>query len=159
MSERIMGKVVLVCVAVLCASCAVGRRGCERAYASDDVRVFLEGFRQAVLDHDEKLALTRYIDPAYRREQLEELLGGDRRQFLDELFGLGKNRFDEIVEMEFVCEDIRFRPQREDSISNVQTAQCPVRLTYRNGVRIEDTVFIVRYREGDRTFAIDGPRG
>lgn len=49
MSERILGKVVLVCVAVLCASCAGGgRRGCERAYASDDVRVFLAGFRQAV---------------------------------------------------------------------------------------------------------------
>ena len=45
MSERILGKVVLLCVAVLCASCAVGRRGCERAYASDDVRVFLEGLR------------------------------------------------------------------------------------------------------------------
>lgn len=159
MSERVLGKVVLLCVAVLCASCAVGRRGCERAYASDDVRVFLEGFRQAVLDHDERLVLKRYIDPAYRREQLEGLLGGDRRQFLDELFGLGKNRFDQIVEMEFVCDDIRFEPQEGDSASNAQTAQCPVVLTYRNGVGIEDTVFIVRYREGNRTFAVDGPRG
>ncbi len=159
MGERILGKVVLLCVAVLCASCAVGRRGGERAYASDDVRVFLEGFRQAVLDHDEKLVVRRYIDRAYRREQLEDLLGGDRRQFLDELFGLGKNRFDQIVEMEFVCEDIRFEPLKEGSISNVQTAQCPIRLTYENGVRIEDTIFIVRYREGDRTFAVDGPRG
>jgi len=154
-----MGRVFLVCVAVLCASCALGRRGCERAYASDDVRVFLEGFRQVVLDRDERLVVRRYIDPAYRREQLEGLLDGDRRQFLDELFGLGKNRFDQIVEMEFVCDDIHFEPQKEDSISNVQTAQCPLLLTYRNGVRIEDTVFIVRYREGNRTFAIDGPRG
>ncbi len=159
MGERIMGRVLLVCVAVLCASCAAGRRGCERAYASDDVRVFLEGFRRAVLDHDETLVLKRYIDPVYRREQLDGLLGGDRRQFLDELFGLGKNRFDEIVEMEFVCEDIRFEPQKEASVSNVQTALCPILLTYENGVRIEDTVFIVRYREGGRTFAIDGPRG
>jgi len=159
MSERVLGKVVLRCVAVLCASCAVGRRGGEQAYASDDVRVFLAGFRQAVLDHDERLVLKRYIDPAYRREQLEELLGGDRRQFLDELFGLGKNRFDQIVEMEFVCDDIRFEPREGDSASHVQTAQCPVRLTYQNGVRIEDTVFIIRYREGNRIFAIDGPRG
>jgi len=159
MSERILGKVVLVCVAVLCASCAVGRRGCERAYASDDVRVFLEGFRRAVLAHDERLVVRRYIDPAYRHEQLEGLLGGNRRQFLDELFGLGKNRFDQIVEMEFVCEDIHFAPVKQDSASGVQTAQCPVRLTYKNGVRIEDTVFIVKYAEGDRTFAIDGPRG
>jgi len=159
MSERVLGKVVLLCVAVLCASCAVGRRGGERAYASDDVRVFLAGFRQAVLDHDERLVLKRYIDPAYRREQLEELLGGDRRQFLDALFGLGKNRFDQIVEMEFVCDDIRFEPREGDSASHVQTAQCPVRLTYQNGVRIKDTVFIIRYREGNRIFAIDGPRG
>ncbi len=121
--------------------------------------MFLAGFRQAVLDHDERLVLKRYIDPAYRREQLEELLGGDRRQFLDELFGLGKNRFDQIVEMEFVCDDIRFEPREGDSASHVQTAQCPVRLTYQNGVRIKDTVFIIRYREGNRIFAIDGPRG
>lgn len=159
MSERILGKVVLACVAVLCASCAVGRRGCERVYASDDVRVFLEGFRRAVLDRDERLVVRRYIDPAYRRDQLDGLLKGNRRQFLDELFGLGKNRFDEIVEMEFVCDDIHFEPQKEDSISNAQTAQCPIRLTYENGVRIEDTVFVVRYREGNRTFAVDGARG
>jgi len=123
------------------------------------VRVFLEGFRRAVLDRDEKLVLKRYIDPAYRREQLEGLLGGDRRQFLDELFGLGKNRFDQIVEMEFACEDIHFEPRKEGSISDVQTTQCPVVLIYRNGVRIEDTVLVVRHRDGNRTFAVDGARG
>jgi len=61
--------------------------------------------------------------------------------------------------MEFVCEDIHFEPVKEGSASNAQTAQCPIRLTYRNGVRIEDAVFIVKYLDGARTFAIDGPRG
>lgn len=154
-----MGRVLLVCVAALCTSCAVGRRGGERAYASDDVRVFLAGFRQAVLDHDERLVLKRYIDPAYRREQLEGLLNGNRRQFLDELFGLGKNRFDQIVAMEFVCDDIGFKPSTGGSAPNVQIAQCPVLLTYRNGVQVKDTVFVVQYADGDRTFTIDGPRG
>lgn len=155
----IMGRVLLVCVAALCASCAVGQRGRERAYASDDVWVFLAGFRQAVLAHDERLVLRKYIDPAYRRDQLEGLLGGDRRQFLDELFGLGKNRFDQIVEMEFACDDIGFEPSTGGSAPNVQIAQCPVLLTYRNGVQVKDTVFVVQYADGDRTFTIDGPRG
>ncbi|MDI6450095.1 hypothetical protein [Anaerobaca lacustris] len=154
-----MGRVLLVCVTTFCASCALGQRGRERAYASDDVRVFLAGFRQAVLAHDGRLVLRKYIAPAYRRDQLEGLLNGNRRQFLDELFGLGKNRFDRIVAMEFVCDDIGFEPSTGGSAPNVQMAQCPVLLTYRNGVQVEDTVFVIRYADGDRTFTIDGPRG
>jgi hypothetical protein len=121
--------------------------------------MFLEGFRQAVLDQDEGLILEAYIDPHYRSEQLDDLLGGNRRQFFDELFGLGKHRFDEIVEMEFVSADVRFRPLNDEPDFNVQVAQFPVVLTYENGVEIRDCVFVVKYRDGDRRFTIDGPRG
>lgn len=159
MGGWIMGRVFLVCVGLLCLSCGpnpwIGKCPCR----SKGVGVFLEGFRQAVLDHDEGLILEAYIDPHYRSEQLDDLLGGNRRPFFDELFGLGKNRFDEIVEMEYVSNDVRFRPLNDEPDSNVQVAQCPVVLTYKNGVQVKDCVFVIKYRKGKRRFTIDGPRG
>ena len=155
----VMGRVVLVCVGVLGLSCQMGQWGGECPCRADAVGVFLAGFRQAVLDHDEGLLLEAYIDPHYRSEQLDGLLGGDRRQFFDELFGLGRNRFDEIVAMEFVSDDVHFQPLNGRANSNVQVASCPVVLTYENGVRIEDCIFVFRYRHGERRYTIEGPRG
>jgi hypothetical protein len=107
------------------------------------------------MDHDERLVLKRYIDPAYRREQLENSWA-DRRQFLDEC-RTGQEPLRQIVEMEFVCDDIRIYPRkatrpRTFRRPNVRSGDLP------NGVRIEDTVFIISPR-GHRIFAIDGPRG
>lgn len=155
----LMGRVLLACGLVLVLSCDAGQRGLQRAYASDDVGVFLARFRRAAVGDDETLILAEYIAPGYRREQLEELLGGDRRQFFDELFGLGKNRFGDIVEMEFVCDEVRFEAFDEGAYRGVQVGQCPVVLTYENGVRVEDCVYFIKYLAGKRTFAIEGPRG
>lgn len=159
MDGRIKGRVLPACVGLLCLSCGVAPWTGKCPCHSKDVGVFLSGFRQAVLDHDEGLILEAYIDPHYRSEQLDDLLGGNRRQFFDELWGLGRREFDEIVEMEYVSSDVQFRPLNDEADANVRVAQCPVVLTYENGVEVEDTVFVIKYREGDRRFTIDGPRG
>lgn len=38
-------------------------------------------------------------------------------------------------------------------------AQCPVVLTYEDGVRLEDCIYLIKYPQGERTFAVEGPRG
>ncbi len=112
-----------------------------------------------MVEDDTTLILEKYIDLAYRREQLEELLRGNQGQFFDELFGLGKNRFADIVEMEYACGEIRFEAMEYGPCPDAQGAQCPVVLTYENGVRVEDCVYLIKYPDGQRTFAVEGPRG
>lgn len=154
-----MVRAILVCGLVLVLSCGGGQRGSRRAYASDDLEVFLEGYRRAVVRDDTALILAEYIDPGYRREQLEELLRGNQGQFFDELFGLGENRFADIIEMEYACGEIHFEDMEYGPCPGAQGAQCPVVLTYENGVRVEDCVYLIQYPAGGRTFTIDGPRG
>jgi hypothetical protein len=154
-----MARVILVCGLVLVLSCCGGQRELRCAYASDDLGVFLEGYRRAAVGDDEKLILAKYIDPSYRREQLEELLEGNQGQFFDELFGLGKDRFADIVEMEYACGDIHFEGLEYGPCPDAQGAQCPVVLTYENEVRVEDCVYLIKYPDGERAFAVEGPRG
>jgi len=154
-----MSKVLLVCAFVLVLSCGGGQRGDRRAYACDDLWGFLEGYRQAVVENDTTLILEEYIDPLYRREQLEELLRGNQRQFFDELFGLGERRFADIVEVEFVDADIRFETLEYGACPGAQGAPCPVVLTYEDGVRVEDCIYLIKYPDHERTFAVEGPRG
>ena len=103
-----LGWVVVVGCAILSLSCGVGERRVRRAWEADDLDLFLEGFREAVIANDTELILREYIDPGYRREQLEGLLEGNQEQFFDELFGLGRKGFGDIVDLEFVCEEVRF---------------------------------------------------
>ncbi len=150
---------LVVCCSVLVLSCSVGQREGRGAYASGDVEVFLRGLQRAVVAHDTALLLAEYVDPTYRREQLESLLEGNQRQFFDELFGLGENRFEDIAAMELAGDAIRFEALEYGAEPNVQLAQVPVLITYKNGAQVEDWVFLLRHTEGDRTFTLDGPRG
>jgi hypothetical protein len=69
------------------------------------------------------LILEAYIDPGYRREQLEGLLGGDEGQFFDELFGLGRRGFKDIVDLEYGCEGVEFEDlTRHGSLNHRQAA-------------------------------------
>jgi len=154
-----MSRILAVCGLVLGLSCCGGQREQRDAYASVEVRVFLAGFRQAVIRDDQELLLDKYIDPCYRREQLEDLLGGDRRQFFDELFGLGRRRFSDIAEMEFVGGDVHFARPEYGPRSDIEVAQCSVVLTYEDGGQVEDCVYLIKYSNGERTFAVEGPRG
>ena len=188
-----VGWVVVLGGAVVSLSCACGVR---RAAGSDDLEVFLAGFRRAVIAGDTGLILEVYIDPGYRAEQLEGLLEGDEGQFFDELFGLGRRRFGDIVDLEYVCEEIVFEvveyrgawtpafagvtkggdggaaaPDRVegrlsagvtkggDEGSDIAVGKCGVVVTYADGGRVEDWVFVVRYGDGGRRFGIEGPRG
>ncbi len=150
---------VVICLAVLTLSCCAGPKSTRRAYASEDIDVFLAGFRKAVLSHDLTLILKEYIDPTYRREQLEELLEGNQQQFFDELFGLGKTRFEDISDMEFLDEGIEFEPFECADGAEVWLAQVPVRITYEDETCITDSVFVLKHAGQRRTFTVDGPRG
>jgi len=152
-------RVLAVLGMVFVLSCSVGQRERGHTYASGDVDVFLAGLQRAIVAHDTALLLAEYIDPTYRREQLEELLEGNQRQFFDELFGLGENRFEDIAALEFVGDKIHFEPFEYGAEPDVQLAQIPVLITYKNGVQIEDWVFLLKHAEGDRMFTLDGPRG
>jgi len=154
-----LGLVLVMLGLVSVSSGCVTLRAGRDAYASDEIDVFLAGFRRAVLAHDLTLLLGEYIDPIYRCEQLEGLLNGDRGQFFDELFGLGKHGFGDIAAMEFLTDAIQFEPLGDASRSGTQLAQIPVQITYRDGTRIEDAVFVLKYADRCRTFTIDGPRG
>lgn len=117
------------------------------AWLSDDLTVFITGFRNAACAHD-RTGVMYYMDEGYVQEQLVVNLGGRRDQFINEMFG---GDFDAIKSVNVLLAPSAITDWGAEPVTFV--------VEFNTGRRRNVRLYIRRMQGGERFYGIMGAMG